>query len=48
MIRIRKKQKKLKKKNPIAKLLSSPVLRNKIIKNKKKIYDRKKLRLENE
>ena len=40
---IKKKKKKLKKKNPIAKLLSSPVLRNKIIKNKKKIYDRKKL-----
>jgi len=43
-----KKRKKLKKKNPIAKLLSSPMLRNKIIKNKKKIYDRKKLNLENE
>ena len=43
-----KKRKKLKKKNPIAKLLSSPILRNKIIKNKKKIYDRKKLNLENE
>ena len=43
-----KKRKKIKKKNPIAKLLSSPILRNKIIKNKKKIYDRKKLNLENE
>ena len=43
-----KKRKKLIKKNPIAKLLSSPILRNKIIKNKKKIYDRKKLNLENE
>ena len=43
-----KKRKKLKKKNPIAKLLSSPMLRNKIIKDKKKIYDRKKLKLENE
>ena len=43
-----KKRKKLKKKNPIAKLLSSPMLRIKIIKNKKKIYDRKKLNLENE
>ena len=43
-----KKRKKLKKKNPIAKLLSSPMLRNKIIKNKKKIQDRKKLNLENE
>tara|TARA_B100000902_G_scaffold318637_1_gene310598 strand:+ start:329 stop:466 length:138 start_codon:yes stop_codon:yes gene_type:complete len=43
-----KKRKKLKKKNPIAKLLSSPMLRNKIIKNKRKIYDRKKLNLENE
>ena len=43
-----KKRKKLKKNNPIAKLLSSPMLRNKIIKDKKKIYDRKKLKLENE
>ena len=43
-----KKRKKSKKKNPMAKLLSSPMLRNKIIKNKKKIYDRKKLNLENE
>ena len=43
-----KKRKKLKKKNPIAKLLSSPMLRNKIVKNKKRIYDRKKLSFENE
>ena len=43
-----KTRKKLKKKNPMAKLLSSPILRNKIVKNKKKIYDRKKLNLENE
>ena len=42
-----KKRKKLKK-NPMAKLLSSPILRNKIIKNKKKIYNRKKFNLENE
>tara|TARA_B100000965_G_scaffold284131_1_gene242075 strand:- start:212 stop:358 length:147 start_codon:yes stop_codon:yes gene_type:complete len=41
-----KKQKKLKKKNPVAKLLSSPMLRNKIVKNKKKVYDRKKFKLE--
>ncbi len=41
-----KKKKKLKKKNPIAKLLSTPMLRNKIIKNKKKIYNRKKFKLE--
>ena len=45
---MRKKRKKLRKKNPMAKLLSSPILRNKIIKNKKKIYNRKKLNLENE
>ena len=32
-----KKRKKLKKKNPMAKLLSSPMLRNKILKNKKNI-----------
>ena len=39
----KKKQKKVKnKKNPMAKLLSSPMLRNKVIKNKKKIYNRKK------
>ncbi len=39
----KKKQKKAKnKKNPMAKLLSSPMLRNKVIKNKKKIYNRKK------
>ena len=43
-----KKRKKLKKKNPMAKLLSSPTLRNKIVKNKKKIYNRKKFKLENE
>ena len=36
-----KKRKKLKKRNPMAKLLSSPMLRNKIVKNKKKIYNRK-------
>ena len=40
--------KKLKKKNLMAKLLSSPMLRNKIVKNKKKIYNRKMLKLENE
>ena len=44
---MRKKRKKLKK-NPMAKLLKSPMLRNKIVKNKKKIYNRKNLRLENE
>ena len=43
-----KKRKKIKKKNPIAKLLSSPVLRNKIIKNQKKIYDRKNFKLGDE
>ena len=43
-----KKRKKLKKKNPMAKLLISPMLRNKILRNKKKIYNRKKLNLENE
>jgi len=43
-----KKRKKLKKKNPIAKLLSSPMLRNKIVKNKKKFYNRKKYKLEND
>jgi len=42
----RKKKKKLTKKNPIAKMLSSPMLRNKIVKNKKKIYDRKKVKYE--
>ena len=38
-----KKRKKLKKKNPIAKLLSSPMLRNKIIKNRTttKLFDTK-------
>ena len=48
MNRKRKKQKKLKKKNPMAKLLSSPMLKNKIIKDKKKIYNRKKFKLKNE
>tara|TARA_B100000900_G_scaffold124728_1_gene105242 strand:+ start:736 stop:873 length:138 start_codon:yes stop_codon:yes gene_type:complete len=43
-----KKRKKLKKKNPMAKLLSSPILRNKIFKDKKKIYSRKKYKIENE
>jgi stalled ribosome alternative rescue factor ArfA len=43
-----KKRKKLKKKNPIAKLLSSPMLRNKVVKNKKKFYNRKKYKLEND
>ena len=41
-----KNRKKVKKKNPIAKLLRSPILRNKIVKNKKKIYDRKKFTFE--
>ncbi len=45
---MKKKKKKLKKKNPIAKLLSSSMLRNKIVKNEKKIYNRKKFKLENE
>tara|TARA_B100001248_G_scaffold45263_1_gene28815 strand:+ start:2277 stop:2414 length:138 start_codon:yes stop_codon:yes gene_type:complete len=45
---MKKKKKKLKKKNPIAKLLSSPMLRNKIVKNEKKIYNRKKFKLEDE
>jgi len=45
---MKKKKKKLKKKNPIAKLLSSQKLRNKIVKNEKKIYNRKKFKLENE
>ena len=45
-MKIRKK--KLNKKNPIAKLLREPMLRNKILKNKKKIYNRKKFKLENE
>ena len=43
-----KKRKKLKKKNPLAKLLSSPMLRNKIVKNKKNIYNRKKYKLIND
>ena len=41
-------RKKLKKRNPMAKLLSSSMLRNKIVKNKKKIYSRKKFKLDNE
>ena len=45
MIKKRKSLKRVKKKNPIAKLLSSPILRNKIVRNKKKIYDRKKFSL---
>ena len=45
---MKKKKKKLTKKNPIAKLLSSPMLRNKIVKNEKKIYNRKKFKLVNE
>ena len=45
---MKKKKRKLKKKNPIAKLLSSPMLKNKIVKNEKKIYNRKKFKLENE
>ena len=32
----------------MAKLLSSPMLRNKIVKNEKKIYNRKKFKLVNE
>ena len=44
----KKKQKKIKKKNPVAKLLRSPMLKNKIVKNKKKVYDRKKFKLEYE
>ena len=43
-----KNRKKLKKRNPMAKLLSSSMLRNKIVKNKKKIYSRKKFKLNNE
>ena len=45
---MKKKKKKLKKKNPMAKLLSSPMLRNKIVKNERKIYNRKKFKLEDE
>ena len=44
----KREKKKLKKKNPVAKLLSSPMLRNKIVKNKKKVYDRKKFKLDPE
>ena len=40
-----KKRKKLKKKNPMAKLLSSPMLRNKIVKNKKKNLQQKKIKI---
>ena len=43
-----KNKKKIKKNNPIAKLLKLPMLRNKIVKNKKKIYDRKKVKYEME
>ena len=43
-----KNRRKLKKRNPMAKLLSSSMLRNKIVKNKKKIYSRKKFKLDNE
>ena len=43
-----KKRKKLKKINPMAKLLRSPMLKNKIVENKKKIYNRKKFKLDNE
>ena len=43
-----KNRKKSKKRNPMAKLLSSSMLRNKIVKNKKKIYSRKKFKLDNE
>jgi len=45
---VNKNRKKLKKRNPMAKLLSSSMLRNKIVKNKKKIYSRKKFKLDNE
>jgi hypothetical protein len=38
----RKHYKKLKKKNPMAKLLRTPMLRNKIVQNKKRVYNRKK------
>ena len=38
----KKQKKRIIKKNPIAKLLKEPMLRHKIIYNKKKIYDRKK------
>ena len=46
MIKKKKKTKTNKKKNPIAKLLRSSILRNKIVKNKKKIYDRKNFTFE--
>ena len=48
MKRRRKQRKKVNKKNPIAKLLRSPMLRNKIVVNKKKIYNRKKIVIEKE
>ena len=48
MVKKIKRRKKTKKKNPMAKLLSSPLLRNKIVKNKKKIYNRKKFKLDKE
>ena len=44
----KREKKKLKKKNPVAKLLRSPILRIKIVKDKKKVYDRKKFKLEHE
>ena len=46
MSKKRKKKRKERKKNPVAKMLRSPMLRNKIIKNKKKIYNRKKVKYE--
>ena len=46
MSKKRKKKSRVRKKNPVAKMLSSPMLRNKIIKNKKKIYNRKKVKYE--
>ena len=48
MSKKKKKQKKFKKKNPVAKLLRSPILINKIVKDKKKFYERKKFKLEHE
>jgi stalled ribosome alternative rescue factor ArfA len=38
----KRKKKKLAKRNPIAILLNLPMLRNRVIKNKKKVYDRKR------
>ena len=46
MVNKRKKKSEVRKKNPVAKLLSSPMLRNKIVKDKKKIYNRKKVKYE--